>query len=329
MILADKIMNLRKKAGWSQEELAEKMGVSRQSISKWEGALSIPDMNRILKLAEIFNVSTDYLLRDEMEEIERNPASEKEMPGISDEKLVPVSLEMANEYVQYCKRSSVPVALGVMLCILSPTMLIALSVAGELGHIALTEDQGAMLGLCVLILMVVTAVVLFVVNGHFGEKYDFLEKEPLDTEYGVDGMVREKMQKYEKRHVLEMSTGIAFCVISCIPLFLAAFISQGENDFLFAVAVDILLVLVATGVFLIVSTSIIWNGFQVLLEEGDYTRIAKRQNKRIGGIYWGITTAVYLLVSFLSMKWNYTWIIWPVAAVVYGVVTIVYRNRTE
>ena len=68
MILADKIIYLRKKAGWSQEELAEKMGVSRQSISKWEGALSVPDMNRILKLSELFDVSTDYLLRDEMEE---------------------------------------------------------------------------------------------------------------------------------------------------------------------------------------------------------------------------------------------------------------------
>jgi transcriptional regulator with XRE-family HTH domain len=65
MILADKIVNLRKKAGWSQEELAEKMGVSRQSISKWEGAQSVPDMNRILKLSEVFHVSTDYLLRDD------------------------------------------------------------------------------------------------------------------------------------------------------------------------------------------------------------------------------------------------------------------------
>lgn len=67
MILADKIVNLRKRAGWSQEELAEKMGVSRQSISKWEGAQSVPDMNRILKLSEVFCVSTDYLLRDDIE----------------------------------------------------------------------------------------------------------------------------------------------------------------------------------------------------------------------------------------------------------------------
>lgn len=329
MILADKIIHLRKKAGWSQEELAEKMGVSRQSVSKWEGALSIPDMNRVLKLAEIFNVSTDYLLRDELEEIEQGPASEKEMTEASDEKLVPVSLETANGYLQHCKKSSVPVALGVLLCILSPTLLIVLAAAGEQRLITLTEDQGAMLGLCALILMVVAAVILFVVNGHYGEKYEFLEKEPIDTEYGIDGMVREKMQKYEGRHVLEFALGIAFCVISCIPLFLVAFFAQDDNDFLFAVAVDILLVFVAIGVFLIVQTSIIWEGFQVLLEEGDYTRIAKRQNKRISGIYWGITTAVYLLVSFLSMRWDFTWVIWPVAGVIYWVVTIIYRNQAE
>lgn len=62
MILADKIINLRKKAGWSQEDLAEKLGVSRQSVSKWEGAQSVPDMDKVLRLSRIFGVSTDYLL---------------------------------------------------------------------------------------------------------------------------------------------------------------------------------------------------------------------------------------------------------------------------
>ena len=90
MILADKIIYLRKKAGWSQEELAEKMEVSRQSISKWEGALSVPDMNRILKLSELFDVSTDYLLRDEMEEEEKNPAADEKIADETGEKLVPV-----------------------------------------------------------------------------------------------------------------------------------------------------------------------------------------------------------------------------------------------
>ena len=65
MILADKIIDLRKKNGWSQEELADRLGVSRQSISKWEGAQSVPDLNRIIAMSQIFGVSTDYLLKDE------------------------------------------------------------------------------------------------------------------------------------------------------------------------------------------------------------------------------------------------------------------------
>ena len=53
MILADKIIEERKKNGWSQEELAEKIGVSRQAVSKWEGAGSIPDLQRVIQLATL------------------------------------------------------------------------------------------------------------------------------------------------------------------------------------------------------------------------------------------------------------------------------------
>ena len=62
MILADKIISLRKKAGWSQEELAQQLGVSRQSVSKWEGAQSVPDLDRILQLSRRVGVTTDDLL---------------------------------------------------------------------------------------------------------------------------------------------------------------------------------------------------------------------------------------------------------------------------
>lgn len=60
MILAEKIMKLRKQQGWSQEELAMKLGVSRQSVSKWESGASIPELDKILQLGELFGVSTDF-----------------------------------------------------------------------------------------------------------------------------------------------------------------------------------------------------------------------------------------------------------------------------
>ena len=64
MIFADKLIALRKKAGWSQEELAQQLNVSRQSVSKWEGAQSVPDLDKIVQLSRVFGVSTDYLLKD-------------------------------------------------------------------------------------------------------------------------------------------------------------------------------------------------------------------------------------------------------------------------
>mgnify|MGYP000805026186 CR=1 FL=1 len=68
MILADKITALRKKAGWSQEELAEQLGVTRQSVSKWEGAQSVPDMDKVVQMSRLFGVTTDFLLKDELSE---------------------------------------------------------------------------------------------------------------------------------------------------------------------------------------------------------------------------------------------------------------------
>ena len=67
MILSEKIIMLRKKYGWSQEELAERLDISRQSVSKWEQAQSIPDLDKIIQLSTFFNVSTDYLIKDEIE----------------------------------------------------------------------------------------------------------------------------------------------------------------------------------------------------------------------------------------------------------------------
>ena len=77
MILAEKITLLRKKAGWSQEDLAEQLGVSRQSISKWESAQSVPDLKRILDIADCFGVSTDVLLKDDIELEEMCRATEQ------------------------------------------------------------------------------------------------------------------------------------------------------------------------------------------------------------------------------------------------------------
>ena len=127
MILAEKIMSLRKRAGWSQEELASQLGVSRQSVSKWESALSIPDIAKITQLSELFGVTTDYLLKDEIEDLPV-PVPQTEsgyMPVFPEDepKKRQVSMEEANDYLELTEQVAPKTALGVMLCIWSPIVL--------------------------------------------------------------------------------------------------------------------------------------------------------------------------------------------------------------
>ena len=93
MILADKIIEERKKNGWTQEDLAQKLGVSRQSVSKWESAGAIPDLKKIIQLADLFEVSTDYLLKDGIEK------ENKDISCDTDCVLQRVTMEEANAYM--------------------------------------------------------------------------------------------------------------------------------------------------------------------------------------------------------------------------------------
>ena len=319
MILADKITELRKKNGWSQEELAEKLDVSRQSISKWESAQSIPDMNRILKMSEVFGVSTDLLLKDDMEITDdRKNVDTVETYGNARA----VSIEEAGEFLLFREQSSGRVAFGVLLCILSPVLLIVLSGLQAGGILSLSEMTVCAIGLIVLLLMVGCAVAIFVTYSLQGQRYEYLEKETIDTEYGVDGMVKDRREGFRHAYSIQLVVGIVLCVLSAIPLFLGMLVF-GENEAASAASVGVILVLVASGVFLIVRCSIVWGSYQMLLQEGDYTPEHKAEApryERIATIYWCSATALFLALSFLTKAWDRTWIVWPVAGVAYGVV---------
>ena len=115
MIFADKLITLRKKAGWSQEELAEKLGVTRQSVSKWEGAQSVPDIDKILQLARLFGVTTDYLLKEEQGEPEYT--AEDDTPALRK-----VTLAQANDCLAKAQANAPKMALATALCIVSPDL---------------------------------------------------------------------------------------------------------------------------------------------------------------------------------------------------------------
>ncbi len=324
MILADKIINERKKMGMSQEELAEKLSVSRQSISKWEGAQSVPDLSRIIQMAELFGVTTDYLLKDEME---AQPMSDLKSDVETNSNTRKVSMEEASEYVAMEQRHAPLIAAGVSLCVLSPALLIALTGLAEGQKIGLTEEQGAGIGMVVLLTLVAIAVFLFVKNGLEGSRFEYLEKVVIDTEYGVDGMAREGRDRFMPTFNRNIAIGVILCIVGVIPMVSFAILFEDDGS-LVCCMVGLLLACVAAAVNLFVRAGIVKGSYDKLLQEGDYTVNKKRGApllNRISSIYWMSTTAIYLGWSFWTFRWDFTWIVWPVAAVAFAVVMTIVK----
>lgn len=326
MILADKIINERKKLGWSQEELADKLDVSRQSVSKWESMQATPDLNRVLKMAEIFGVSTDYLLKDEIEEIPTNVIVQDTVS--TKEELRNVSMEEANTFLDVVKRTSPMMAFGVSLCIASPVILLILAGLTSTGIVS--DAVATVVGVTILLAMVALAVFIFITNGKDLDKFKYLEEEKIETAYGVDGMVREKMARFEHKNSVLTATGVILCILGVIPVIASALFSNPENaDYVVTLSVAILLIIIAIGVNILIRTGSIMESYKKLLQEGEYTTEGKKVSKAVGkiaSIYWPVIVAAFLGWSFITMRWDITWIIWPVAAVLFGAVTGIVRT---
>lgn len=171
MILADKIIKERKRLGLSQEELAEKMNVSRQAVSKWEGNQSIPEIEKILQLSSLFGVTTDYLLKDEIETAEYPPksgfnggqgeaAENENAPAFVPEKgdktpKVPfdsadtspskgvrrITVSDAEGYLSWRRRAARNIAVGIIMCILSFSFLFSFPLLFVVGRSSTAEEQ--------------------------------------------------------------------------------------------------------------------------------------------------------------------------------------------
>ncbi len=332
MILAEKIMELRKKNGWSQEELAEQVHVSRQSVSKWESGASIPDLSKILLLSEAFGVSTDYLLRDDIEETQKAEAFVEETveKAAGGEIIYKISLDEAKEYIKDRRFAAKRIGAGVVLCILSPVILIYLASMAEYGKIGISEDVAGGLGIAALILLVIPAVALFITTGMKMEKYQYIDTEIIELEYGVTGIIKEKKQGDSERYTLGIVIGVSLCIISILPLVVMG--AFGFPDYLLVTGIVLLFLIVAAAVYLLIQVCMARETYDRLLQEGEFTvrvKKTKREPEKWATIYWPLVTAVYLGYSLYTFDWGRGWIIWPVAGVFSAVLKAIFGEKEE
>lgn len=313
MIFADKLINLRKKNGFSQEELAEKIGVSRQAVSKWESAQSIPDIDKIITLSELFGVSTDFLLKDEIEMEDSIPEKEE---GTK------LTVEKTNDYLDKNDKASTLISIGVMLCVFSPVLLILFGGLSEVT--TFSEDLAAVLGLVILFAFVAFAVVLFIKGGMLLNEFKFLEQEDLILEYGIKGIVTEKKKKYNNSFYTNIIIGVVLCIISVVPLIAS---NLFNNEFMEIIGVCLTLLIDGFATKLFVKSGMIMNAYDLILKEGEYANKKKTNAiyNAITSVFWLLTTTIFLLISFTYRNWHISWIIWVVAALIFACFSIIYE----
>ena len=314
MILADKIIKLRKKHGWSQEELADKMNVSRQAVSKWESAQTIPDLTKILHLSSLFGVTTDYLLKDDI-------SDEEFVDESNDSTIRRITIEEANTYLEERRKASWRIAIATLLCILSPITLILLCVLAEEKVIGITEDTAAMIGLATLFVFILCAVPIFIYCGFKDESFSFLDKTvPFELDYGVRGLVIDKKKKFKDTYTKSNIIATCICIFSPVPLILSGF---SNNDLLVVAMFIVMMILAGAGVFMFILVGVKNSSMQKLLQEGEYSLSEKKRNnikEAVGFAYWGIAVIIFLTWTFSAQNWDLSWIVLVIAGVLFPVV---------
>lgn len=320
MKLEEKIMTLRKRNGWSQEELAFRLDVSRQAVSKWEMGASVPDLDKIIKMSEIFGCTTDYLLKDETAE---------SISTVTEAKNAEAGRQVCDEegeaYLSLVRKHSWTIAIGVLICVLSPIGLFLFEALWLTGHFP-SEDLAGVLGIVFLLALCAVGVVFFIVGGISLSKYDYLEKEVIEISDRLQERLREKRAAENKGFITAIAVGVTLCILSVVPLLISAAFEEG--DVWHCLTLALLFPIAACGVFLFVKFGMIRGSYAKLLQEEEYSVEKKRKEKKtsiFASAYWCFVTSAYLIVSFLTTAWHRTWIIWPVAGVFFaGLQQIVY-----
>lgn len=125
MGFSERVTALRKQAGWSQEELAQRLDVSRQAVSKWESGQAMPDLDRVVRMSELFGVSTDSLLKD-------TPEPDRSVQ----EAVRAVTMEEAEAFLSLKETMADRIAWAVLACVLAPIPLLMLSALAEAGRLS-------------------------------------------------------------------------------------------------------------------------------------------------------------------------------------------------
>ncbi len=235
-----------------------------------------------------------------------------------------VSVDEAREYIRDRKTASILIGLGVVFCIMCvvpPIIAEAIGANDVMGAVGLFG-------------MVAIGVVLFIVSSVLSGKWKFMDKEECTLDISATDYVVEEKKKYNLKHAIFVSIGVAFCILSVVPPMILSEISLGSDVSADELGGAGLFVFVAIGVFLIVVSTTRKHSYEYLLKLDNRVVANEEEIKYISpaaesfmSVYWTTVTCIYLCWSFLTFQFGMTWIIWPIAGILHSVLKACLTNR--
>ncbi len=316
MKFADKLILLRKRNGMSQEELADKLDVSRQSVSKWESEQSMPELSKILQIAQLFDVSTDYLLKEDTDTQSSLPVSQTKTSE-DDSATKKVSQSEVEQYLKHSNNVAKLYTIATALCILSPVPLLIL--LANSAFTLFSPTLSIILGIVGLLVFVCLGVGCFVYSKIENQQYYHFSQQNISLDNATRKTVEATKSAYYPIHIRNIIIGTVLCILSFVPiiifpLLVSQYIGVG-------ICVTLVVVIVAVSFFVYSYTKM--SALNKLLNAGEYSAQNKKVSivmQKILSAYWMLVVAIFLLYSFITNDWGRSWIVWPVAGVPYAVV---------
>lgn len=284
----------RKQRNMTQEQLAEELEVSRQTVSKWESGASYPEMEKILQLCKIFSCSMDVLMRKN--------AAESEM-------------EDSEGYERHMEKRRKNITIGVTLLILGVAIQQLLTGFGW---------QEAFTG-TLFFAVAIVAILVLVVAGMQDEAYR--KMHPVIAEFYTP----EEIAYYNEKFPIRIATAIGMILIGTLIAMNAEHfpLGKGMSEEVYY-GIFLFLVAIAAGIF--VHAGLGKDKYDIAAYNKENSKETKKENEKIGiwcGCIMIVATIVFFVAGFVYNLWEVCWVVFPVGGMVCGIATLILKGRKQ
>ncbi|MBD5161489.1 MAG: helix-turn-helix transcriptional regulator [Oscillibacter sp.] len=298
MSLAENLQFLRAREGVTQEQLAERLDVSRQSVSKWESGASYPEMDTILKLCDMFHVDLDTLLRGSVER-----SSGEDTAG----------------YDRFMTAFARKIASGVAAIIAGVAVFCLASLTGE--------GQAGMLCMAAFFLIITAAVVVFIASGI--EEEQFRKQHPVITDFYTE----KQKADFRRRFVWYIAGGVG-AILFGVFLMILTFAFFPEREPYETIAGTAFLLIVAGAVWFLIYGGMMAAKYNIPEYNWENNpspedRAKRRRAATACAVIMLLATALYLFLGLSYDKWETAAAIYPVGGILCGAAWVLLGPRFE